>query len=328
MVEGIGLTYTLDDSGHNIDAALESVDISNRLPNAVHKKIFTNKVAATSKVRDSNLVEFSLKQKLRATAGEIHDISKLYGRLSPISLSLDEELVLTLIFLIEGVIPKDLLKPKGSAKLPKGAAISEGSGDGSSEVSSDTRSVRTYRSGTDADTRSIWTNRSGTSEEFHSKNGSEKQLAEEEEEEEKRRKEKEEEENAAAAAAVAASAPFYVRDLSISGISLNFSCYPARKEFKKQFEHVKKSKRLVSIISLVYGILGNFSNSSVVVTPLQYEEMMFPNGDKFQQSIVSHFVPQLINKIVDSARGSGLLSSVTFLAKAATKAGLMNAIFK
>ena len=270
-------------------------------------------------MRDSNLVEFSLKQKLRATDGEIHDISKLYGRLSPISLSLDEELVLTLLLLIERVIPKDLLKPKGGpAKLPKGSAIAEGSGSGGSEASSETRSVRTAgTAGTaGAETRS----RSGTSDETLSKSDSEKQAAEEEEEEEESRK--------AAAAAAAASAPFYVRDLSISGISLNFSCHPARKEFKKQFEHVKKSKRLVSIISLVYGILGNFSNSSVVVTPLQYEEMMFPNGDKFQLSIVSHFVPQLINKIVESARGTGLLSSVTFLAKAATKAGLMNVIFK
>lgn len=257
-------------------------------------------------MRNSNLVEFSLKSKLRKTDGEIHDISKLYGRLSPISLSLDEELVLTLILLVENAIPKDLLKPKGKTNLPKGSGFSEIG----SEISSEVRSVRTTEISSEMSNESFI--------------GDAEKSAMEKEEEDK---------NAAAAAAAAtaaaaASAPFYVRDLSISGISLNFSCYPARSEFKKQFAHVKMSKRVVSIINLVYKILGNFSNSSIVVTPLQYEEMMYPNGEKFQKSIVSHFVPQLLNKIVESARGTGLLSSVTFLAKAAAKAGLMNAIFK
>ena len=315
MIEGIGLTYVLDDTGHNVDAAVESIDINNRLPNTNHEKIFTNKVAATSKVRDSNLVEFSLKSKLRTTEGEIHHIAKLYSRLSPISLSLDEELVLTLLFLIERVIPEDLLKPKGKVKMPRAAAASAAAGSEGSEAYDETASAGSYMTMTSenesdatggSDDRKKDNNKSNnTGEGKSSGDGS-----------------------SAATSTATSSAPFYVRDLSISGISLNFSCYPARKEFKKQFEHVKKSKRLVSIISLVYKILGNFSNSSIVVTPLSYEEMMFPSGEKFQLSIVSHFVPQLVNKIVESARGTGLFSSVTFLAKAATKAGLMNAIFK
>lgn len=305
IIEGIGLTYILDDSGHNLDAALESIDISNKLQNASHHKIFTNKVAASSKVRDSNLVEFSLKSKLRVTDGEIHDISKLYGRLSPISLSLDEELVLTLIFLVESVIPKDLLKPKGSTKLPTTISVSPSEFD--SDTSSEKKSVKTIESASELS--------SGGSSSKGDLDGNDNDNGENEE-------------SKSTAAAAAATAPFYVRDLSISGISLNFSCYPARKEFKKQIRNMKMNKRVVSIINFVYKILGNFSDSSIVVTPLQYEEMLYPNGDRFQKSIVSHFVPQLLNKIVDSAKGTGLLSSVTFLAKAATKAGLMNAIFK